>query len=680
MGDNRISTGINLFTGPNESGKSTLVSAIRAAFFERHRSTSLTNLQPWGDSSAAPEITLEFDWQGSPWRLEKRFLKRQRCDLLAAGEHLNGDEAEERLAELLGYQFPGRGASRAEHWGIPGLLWVEQGAGQEVREQVGHAGEHLQSALTGSLGEALGEMTSSSGDALLQQVESKRGQLLTSTGLHTGGLRDTQQACEALENELSRLNDQVTQYSDRVDRLGELKRQQQEIDATRPWEAQREKARAAEMQLQAVEKLQQQQAQEQRDLESCQRNQQLYRQQLQDFETQVQQLGKRQDEMKKAQQQLDQCQANDDPIQHRLKAAQTVYDQAATRLTAARQHAHRQALQGEHDRLAKQIEQLTDSLKRARGLRDSLQQLAEQHQARGVDDKTLGKLQHLEKELGKLTIQQQALATRLGYSLEDEQQLELGDEILRGEGEQLLLEQTELRIPGVGKFTIKPGGTDVADLLRQQQRLETDRDALLQQLGVADLAAAEERARVARELEQRIKQERARLEGLAPEGVDELESQHRLATQRRDQLAAELAQLPEEEGSADLPSEEQAQASLKSASEQLKASEQAEADHREALSLARQALATAEAEWQRLHDELNAPARKERQQQARDGLTDLKVEEERLETSLQELQRQIDAANPEVLAQDVKRFLITHVDPPTREPGAILESHGPSRS
>jgi DNA repair exonuclease SbcCD ATPase subunit len=59
-----LTDGINLFVGPNESGKSTLVDAIRAAFFERYKSTSVDYLQPWGDSSGAPEVELAFDWQG----------------------------------------------------------------------------------------------------------------------------------------------------------------------------------------------------------------------------------------------------------------------------------------------------------------------------------------------------------------------------------------------------------------------------------------------------------------------------------------------------------------------------------------------------------------------------------------------------------------------------------------
>lgn len=659
---NGLDEGINLFAGPNESGKSTLVRAIRAAFFERHRSTSLTELQPWGDSSAAPEVSLAFTWQGQAWQLEKRFLKRQRCDLVAAGETLNGDEAEERLADLLGFQFPGRGASKAEHWGIPGLLWVEQGAGQEVRDAVGHAGEHLQSALAGSLGEALGEVTSSSGDALMQQVERERSRLLTSTGRPSGELREAQQTCSTLQEDLAQLDEEVRRYQASVDRLGELK-QQQEIDAARPWEAQQEKAGEAEKQLEAVETLQQQHAQARRDLQGNQGQQRLYRQQLQDFETQAQQLVKRLETKEKAQQGVERCQANDEPIQQRWVEAKATYLEAARRLNAARQRDHRQTRQAEHDQLAKQVAQLADTLVKARERRDSLQELAEQQQAHAVDDMALGKLQKCEAELGKLAVQQQALATRIGYSLEAGQKVALGDQTLSGEGETRLLEEAELRIPGVGRVTIKPGGTDVADLLRQQQRLETERDALLQQLGVADLATAESWARRAGELEQEKQRTLALLEGLAPDGVDALEREHRLAVQRRDRLAAELAQLadhagvqPKDEEDADLPSVAQAEAALEGAGEALKAAEQAEVDHRQALGLAEQALATAEAEWQTLHDELNASDRQQRQREARDALTDLKVEEERLATSLQALERQIDDANPELLAQDVERF------------------------
>ncbi|MDX1598430.1 MAG: ATP-binding protein, partial [Marinobacter sp.] len=76
-----LGPGLNLIHGPNESGKSTLVRAIRAAFFERHRSSSVDDLRPWGDSSAAPSVELDFECQGVQWQLRKRFLQQKRCDL-----------------------------------------------------------------------------------------------------------------------------------------------------------------------------------------------------------------------------------------------------------------------------------------------------------------------------------------------------------------------------------------------------------------------------------------------------------------------------------------------------------------------------------------------------------------------------------------------------------------------
>ena len=119
--------GLNLFTGPNEAGKSTLVRAIRSAFFERHRSASVDDLLPWGEPSAAPSVELDFSIGATDYRLRKSFMHRKRCELKVGSKDLDGEDAEQHLAELLGFRFAGKGASRPEHWGIPGLLWIEQG-------------------------------------------------------------------------------------------------------------------------------------------------------------------------------------------------------------------------------------------------------------------------------------------------------------------------------------------------------------------------------------------------------------------------------------------------------------------------------------------------------------------------------------------------------------------------
>src|SRR5690606_26874520 len=114
-----LAPGINVVTGPNGAGKSTLVRAIRAAFLERYRSSSVDDLSPEGDNSAGPTIELTFELNGQDCRLQKTFLNRKRCQLQMGRDSFDGEDAEQKLAELLGFEFPGRGASREEHWGIP---------------------------------------------------------------------------------------------------------------------------------------------------------------------------------------------------------------------------------------------------------------------------------------------------------------------------------------------------------------------------------------------------------------------------------------------------------------------------------------------------------------------------------------------------------------------------------
>ncbi|MCK6375767.1 MAG: AAA family ATPase [Zoogloea sp.] len=227
--------GLNVFTGPNEAGKSTLVAAIRAAFFERHRSKSVDDLQPWGDSSAAPTIELDFDLDGQPCRLAKRFLGRARCDLQLGARQFDGADAEDQLAELLGFQFAQKGSSKSEHWGIPGLLWITQGTAQSIAEPVSHAAGHLNRVLGQSLDHSLGEVASSRGDAILAKVEAARNELLTpSGGRPRGPFADAESQVAALETRLAELDSAIASYCRQVDKLAALRREHRAEEAEQP--------------------------------------------------------------------------------------------------------------------------------------------------------------------------------------------------------------------------------------------------------------------------------------------------------------------------------------------------------------------------------------------------------------------------------------------------------------
>ena len=65
--------GLNIFYGPNELGKSSLVQAIRAALLLQDSSTAASALVDW-HADAAPTVTLDLETEPQRiWRVRKSF-------------------------------------------------------------------------------------------------------------------------------------------------------------------------------------------------------------------------------------------------------------------------------------------------------------------------------------------------------------------------------------------------------------------------------------------------------------------------------------------------------------------------------------------------------------------------------------------------------------------------------
>ncbi|MFT0531473.1 AAA family ATPase [Castellaniella hirudinis] len=644
-----LAPGINLFAGPNESGKSTLVQAIRAAFFERHKSSMVDDLRPWGDSSAAPSIQLDFDWQGRHWSLHKRFLKQKRCDLSIDGERFDGDEAEDKLAELLGYRFAARGASRAEHWGIPGLLWIEQGTGQDLHEAVGHAADYLKSAL----GRSLGEVASSAGEALIGAVTQERARILTGTGRPTGAYAEARQQCADDEAQLASLDQSIAAYQAQVDRLGELLNQQAG-DAARPWRGYREAAARAEAELAAVQGLEQAQQREHQALRDNRDKQALYHDQLAACAQRQADLDHRARERQRASAALDDLEARRPQVARRLNQAQADYRAASDTLHRMRRREQHHVVRRELAQLDQDLAALAGRLDQARTLQAQLLALRGQVQANPVGPDALKQLRDIHQDLNTIDIARQAMATQLRFDLLPAQHLQLGDETLAGQGERRLIAPAEIRIPGVGTLHLRPGGADIADLARRSQAAQDRYQAALDALQANSLAHAETQAEQRRAQQETIGRHELLLKNLAPQGVDELATQQALGVQRQQALRGQLADLPSP-GPDDIGLAE-AESRQIHAQTALRAAEQQQGEFEKAHSLARQAAASAQGEWQRLHDALQAPDHRRQTAEWQQQLLALRAQDPLLQQALDERQRTIDAARPDILRQDIQRL------------------------
>lgn len=181
--------GLNILIGPNETGKSTLMEAVRAALFLRHGSKTqlIQSFVPYGDS-VSPEVQLDFEIDGAPYSLTKRFMAKATAELEGPEGRQQGDAAEEALQELLGFE---KQSTRLDSGalGTLGLLWVPQGDGltlptpsDRVREGIGGALEDQAGALLGS----------AAFERVRERIEAQYNRFRTPTGRNKDELKDAE--------------------------------------------------------------------------------------------------------------------------------------------------------------------------------------------------------------------------------------------------------------------------------------------------------------------------------------------------------------------------------------------------------------------------------------------------------------------------------------------------------
>jgi hypothetical protein len=195
-----LAPGLNLVVAPNETGKSTLMEAMRAALFLRHKSTValVRSFQPHGDD-VAPEVELDFTIDGAAHALAKRFLKSAKVELTGPGGRVQGEAAEQRLQELLGF---GQQSTKlnADTLGALGLLWVPQADGLASAAP----GELVRSGLGGALQEEAGALLGSAAfDRVRSQVDKDCTRWLTKTRKPTGELKQAADDLTQAETELA---------------------------------------------------------------------------------------------------------------------------------------------------------------------------------------------------------------------------------------------------------------------------------------------------------------------------------------------------------------------------------------------------------------------------------------------------------------------------------------------
>jgi chromosome segregation ATPase len=649
-----LQDGLNLFVGPNEAGKSTVAAAIRAAFLERYSTSKVADLAPRGESGARPSVELAFTHAGRDYVLKKQFLSRARCELLIddGAQRLDGEEAENALAALLGFELSGRGQSKPDLAGIPGLLWIQQGDGQNLQEAAGFAGTHLRDALT----QLSGELASGDGDRLFERVSAERGALLDArNGRPKGAYKEAEDALARAVAEREECAQAMAQLNADVDRLAELRREHERAQVAEPWKDFDAKAAQARARLAALAKerdafegLRREQAQAAQTLALLQDQVRRDQQDESEHQALVQ-------EARVASLRLEAAQGALARAQQHGQAQSAAVDAARLRVASVQTVADRRDLDRQLAQLSPEIERLDSALKEVTTLIGQGSALKSEAVRLEIADADIEALRKAGRELGNLQLQQQAIATRLSYRLDAGRQALLDGRTLTGTDEVLLTAAAELDLPGVGRFRIEPGGQDLPALKRDLEQAQAAYAVLLKRAGVETLAEAEQRHARYTSLLRELDGMRKTLSIHAPKGVDALRNQRDEALARQAQLQERLAKLPAapETGDDDLPAAVQA----------LREAEAVAAQAGKTLAAAQRALDADAARAQLLEGqatargaELQSPDRAAQRQSRAGRLAEVRSGHDQLELRVREAQAALAEHRPELAEQDVQRY------------------------
>ena len=514
-----LQDGLNVVVGDNEAGKSTLLAALRAALFEKHRvsGSAAEAMQPFGQT-VRPEVALDFDLDGQPWSLHKAFCQRPEATLIGPGERITGEDVEDRLAQLFGFVPAGRGGSNPEkNQGAYGLLWVEQGAAHRSLG-VGAGRESIASALESEVGQVLG---GERGRALLSAAEGRRNAFWSKIDKPRGDWKSLRDEVKDLEEEIAELERQHATYDGKIDdldrRLGVVARHKSEDrlnKAVRDLEA-------ASLAMAETAKLEQvlREAMTRCKLAASERD-----------AAQVRTMTRRKlvERLEAARRALADAMAGAEQMKglletrgrtvakasERLTGCRSALNQAAALALAAEQALERQRARADLAAAEGQLVLCEEAERKRREAVAASQGIA-------VTEAILREVSDLQKKVDQARAQLEAASVRIAFAPD-------GDRVIHIDGARhdagapvLLASDADVVLEGFGRLTIQPGGG--VGLLAE--RLDLALRALerrLQALGLTDVAQAGAEWQRKLQRQQEADAHKALVAAIAPRGIDAL--------------------------------------------------------------------------------------------------------------------------------------------------------------
>lgn len=520
-----IGDGVNVLSAENEYGKSTSFDALHALFFQPHSGTpkSVQMLRPY--SSGSPQIEVDVETASGVFRINKQYYSGRRAlvtDLSTGRIVAQADEAEAWISDLV----------RGGVSGPAGLLWVQQGVtdigGGSTREkdEEKKAREDVLTSVTGDEVElltggrrmvrALSKTTSN-----LEKLVTPSGKQAKAGGPYANSLNEL----EKLRSEEVTLSSQIDELRAALDirrqktaRLTELndpdaaeRRNQDKVKALDALNSARAHADKLAIAV-GNEKLAASKHQSATD-------------KLTIFEEQLHQASELKHALVEDEANYSEAVRVRDEASNADKLTQSALESSEEKLNAARVNLDEARSVQLALKALSELEKIRGQLVKAEDARSRIEPLTAEHDVLKLSDDVVTSLEELEHEIAVLTasVLAESVALKIDYLDEDSERITRnGAPVSGGEGHKI--SSTEIfDIPNIGRLAVSPGsGTSSENSRSALRESEKSLRTNLNEYGLDDVSAAKARQKLAQEKASALREAKAELAALAPEGINVL--------------------------------------------------------------------------------------------------------------------------------------------------------------
>ncbi len=529
-----LEPGLTVIHGPNESGKSTLVDALRAALTLRHRvgGDVRQRLAHVPRGGGIPEVKVGFEHTATRYEVEKRFAGQRGTARLKV-THLDGRvedladaDAEARLQGVLGITA-GADGKRDEELGLLPLLWVRQERSALLPSaDLNESGRQSLSEVLGRLsGELLGGPDA---ERLFDAARHQRDRFYTPTGqarrAADSPLFGPQEALRAALTRREALESRKAEHEALLDRQDQIGSELDRLATILPALEARERETAAR--AESLRALREQVGAARRTVELATARATESRRRWDERTALLARLSeeREQGERLKAEVQAAREATQGLPaiVADREQARQAAeLEDARQRRLWERADAHLEVI-----RLRVEVERKAAELERARALRDELATAQKRLATLKIDPSQVARVESLERQDYTSRAALEAASARVSVSALSEVGLMVGDRPLslsQGEGWSSSVNRTiRLRVSELVEIEIQPGGKDLDALRLRAEEASAGLALALGALGVGSLHEARALSEEKRSLAQHAEQLARQLQGFGEGGPEAL--------------------------------------------------------------------------------------------------------------------------------------------------------------